>query len=310
MPKQNSSQQLRTSPEVWRLTSVTRTKPATYNDVIKNAAGELRRAGLANPQSEARALVSAVTKLSRTELVLAAYQQLDNNLAREISHAVVRRKNKEPLSRIVGERDFFNRRFFIDETVLDPRPETETLILATLEIIETEGWADKAINILDVGTGSGCIITTLLAELPKARGVATDISETALSVAQKNAAHYGLSNRLTFLKGNLLEPVSGTFDLIVSNPPYIPTNDIEGLEPEVREYDPHLALNGGPDGLNVYREILKSILKVLNRGWLIVEVGAGQADDVKALFIDAVGPQARSWKDLNGHERCVAVRTQ
>jgi release factor glutamine methyltransferase len=203
--------------------------------------------------------------------------------------------------------------FEVTPATLDPRPDTETLIEAALEIAREKDWLNKPIRILDVGVGTGCILITLLAELPNAIGVGIDISQSALEIAIRNANANGVSERATFRLGESLKRQSETFDLIVSNPPYIPAADIATLEPEVRNFDPHPALDGGADGLDVYRAFARELTAVLPSGAIVVEVGAGQAAVVAGLLTEAAGPRKkgpRFWQDLGGHVRCVAVETQ
>jgi release factor glutamine methyltransferase len=221
----------------------------------------------------------------------------------------------EPVSRILGVRGFYGRTFRISPATLDPRPCTETVIEAALEIADREGWRERPIRILDVGTGSGALLVTLLAELPSATGIGTDISDGALAAARENARGLGVASRAAFLNRSILEGVDGTFDLLVSNPPYIPTGDIAALEPEVRDFDPAGALDGGVDGLDFYRALAAGLAGRVPAGWALVEVGAGQAAAVESIFRgaadgDAAAPEIRLWKDLGQHTRCVAVRTQ
>ena len=288
----------------------TETKRVTIKDIVSDAALELRASAVKEPLNEARALVAASLNLKRQQLVLDADRLIDGPSHQKVLTALARRKKREPLSRIVGTRDFYGRSFLINESVLDPRPDTETLILAALEIVEQEGWHDQPIRVLDIGTGSGCIIITLLKELPHAQGCATDICSAALTTAEQNAKIHEVSDRLEFVQGDGLEPVEGSFNLVVSNPPYIPSNDIDDLEPEVSLFDPRHALDGGPDGLIVYRQILMSLNKALQNGWFIAELGEGQAEKVARLLGHSVGTKLRSWQDLNGRTRCVAARTQ
>ena len=225
-----------------------------------------------------------------------------------------RRALREPVSRILGRRDFYGRVFHVTAATLDPRPCSETLIEAALELAREEGWRGRPIRILDVGTGSGCLLLTLLAELPLATGLGTDISGEALAVAEENARRLGLAQRSRFAVANFLEGIEETFDLVVANPPYVASTDIAGLEPEVRDHDPLPALDGGPDGLDGYRAIAADIKRIVPTGWTLVEVGAGQAAAVAQLLQgggpDRPLPAARMWRDLGGHVRAVAVKTQ
>ncbi len=227
------------------------------------------------------------------------------------------------MSRIAGEREFYGRAFHISPATLDPRADTETLVEAALDVAKAEGWDRKPIRVLDVGTGSGCLLVTLLAELPLATGLGTDISPEALLVAEGNAARHGVAARARFAARRSLSGIDGTFDLLVSNPPYIRTADIAGLAPEVRDHDPPLALDGGLGGLDIYLEIADKLAGAVPDGWALFEVGAGEAQGVLAEVerrryscgngARAKGARAhgewRTWTDLGGHVRCIGVRT-
>jgi len=195
-----------------------------------------------------------------------------------------RRLAREPVHRIVGQKEFWGISLNISGAVLEPRADTECLIDAVLEYLDSQGHRNDPLRIADIGTGSGAIVLALLSELPNAVAVATDISQEALQVAQTNAQNIQLENRISFLQGSYLEPLSGKFDLIVSNPPYIPSQDILRLEPEVRENDPVIALDGGIDGLDAYRCLLSELAALLNmEGRLFFEIGFDQAGDVSEL---------------------------
>ena len=213
----------------------------------------------------------------------------------------------------MGEREFYGRRFTLSPATLDPRPDSETLIETAIDIAAREGWRERQIRILDIGTGTGCLLLTLLAELPLATGLGTDISAAALQTAAMNAASLDVAARATFALADMLDGVDGTFDLVVSNPPYIASADIADLSPEVREFDPRAALDGGADGLDFYRRIVADLGRVLD-GWAIFEVGAGQADAVAMLsqqaFVKTRRAEVTRHSDLGGHTRCVAVGLQ
>jgi release factor glutamine methyltransferase len=189
----------------------------------------------------------------------------------------------------------------VTTATLDPRPDTETLIDAALALMP------RRARILDLGTGTGAIAITLLAERPDASAVATDISPAALAVAAENAERSGVAERLGLIHGSWFEPVTGVFDIIVSNPPYIPAGDIAGLSPDVRNFDPILALVGGADGLDPYRAISACANRHLaEAGHVLVEIGAGQADEVAAIFAAAGFGSPERHRDLGGHMRCLA----
>ena len=220
-----------------------------------------------------------------------------------------RRANGEPLSRIVCRREFWGLPISISRDVLDPRPETETLVETALSLLRDRRSAP--LRILDLGIGSGAILCALLHELPRAQGIGVDISPAAVRVARSNIERCGCAERATIGAGNWTDNVSGAFDLIVSNPPYVRTADIDRLPPEVRNFDPVSALDGGDDGLDAYRSILPRAAKLLApNGWLLAELGQGQAANVLALAEAAGFHHCMVRKDLAGLDRVVAGSLQ
>ncbi len=261
---------------------------------------ELRLIDVESPQLDARLLLQWATGLSRENLILEPERYVETAAAQTFRQFIARRLSHEPVSRILGEREFYGRPFQVTPAVLDPRPDTETLIDFALPMMP------GGCRILDLGTGSGAIIVTLLAERPEATGVAVDLSGTALAVATANARAHSVADRLEFMQGSWFEPVAGRFDLIVSNPPYIPAGDIQGLEADVRDYDPHLALAGGPDGLDPYRAIAGAASDYLAPGGhIVVEQGAGQAQAVETIFAQSGYRLVGKGVDLGGHIRCL-----
>lgn len=272
----------------------------------------LREGGIETPERDARLLVAAALGRDSQGLLMEPERVLAGAEMAHLAGTCRRRLLHEPVSRILGRRDFYGRMFAIDAATLDPRPDTETIVEAVLAIAATEGWRTRPLRILDVGTGSGCLIVTLLAELPRATGVATDISAEALAMAQRNAGAHGVGDRLQVLRTRSLDGIERPFDLLVSNPPYIPSQDIAALAPDVRDHDPRVALDGGADGLDIYREIAGRLGAVVPRGWAAFEVGAGQAEAVAALMATALGAAHRETRfdnDLGGHIRCVTLMT-
>lgn len=239
--------------------------------------------GVHNARLEAEWLLCAATGLDRVGLYINFEKPLNDAELALYRTMVVRRARREPLQHILGTQEICGLDFEVNADVLIPRHDTETLVK------EAMARMPHARSVLDIGTGSGCIAVALARQLPEAAVTATDISEAALQVAQRNAQRHGTA--IEFLHGSLFSPLDGRrFDLIVSNPPYIPADDIAGLEPEVRDYDPRQALDGGEDGLSLYRLMIPAALEHLNRdGWLLVETGIGQADDVSELFMEAGG---------------------
>lgn len=234
--------------------------------------------GVTNARLEAEWMLSAATGMDRVGLYLNFEKPLNEEELARYRSMVTRRGRREPLQHILGSQEFCGAEFDVTPDVLIPRHDTETLVLEALKR------APDAVSVLDVGTGSGCIAVALAQKLPAAHVTAVDISAKALVVARRNAVKNSVA--IEFLEGSLCGPVAGrAFDLIVSNPPYIPSRDIDALEPEVRDFDPRGALDGGTDGLDLYRALLPSSLTCLRPGgWLIVEIGAGQEHDVKQLF--------------------------
>jgi release factor glutamine methyltransferase len=270
----------------------------------------LRAAGVDTPERDARLLTAAALGIGQLDLIASPDRWLSPAEAARFAEHLRRRAQREPVSRILGRRAFYGREFAITPVTLDPRPDTETLVELALEIADEQGWRSRAIRIVDIGTGSGCILLTLLAELPLATGLGTDIDPAALEVAAANAAQLGLSDRVRFTPARSLAGLNETFDLLVSNPPYIPSGEIPGLEPEVRHYDPPGALDGGPDGLDIFREIARDLRCAVPHGWAVFEVGAGQAEKVVEILDPGHHGVTRVRRDLAAHQRCVAVWTQ
>jgi release factor glutamine methyltransferase len=215
-----------------------------------------------------------------------------------------RRLAREPVSRILGKREFFGETYAVDPAVLDPRPDTETLVEAVLAVFGPR--ADKALRLLDLGTGSGAILGALLGQLPQAIGFGVDLSPAACAIARLNLDGLGLSSRAFILAGHWLAPISGRFDVIVSNPPYIRAGEIAGLDPEVRLFDPHLALDGGPDGLEAYGAIASAVAPHLAPcGILAFELGADQLTPVESILRSCGLEPVGGRRDLAGRERVV-----
>jgi release factor glutamine methyltransferase len=274
----------------------------------------LREAGIEAPELDARLLLCHATGLSHEAYVACGNDTLSPAAAARFDAYVGRRLAGEPVSRLIGAREFYGRPFRIDQSTLDPRPDTETLIEAALGLVDREGLGDAPLNILDLGTGSGCILVTLLAELPLARGVGIDKSLQALDIARANAQILGVGDRADFSVGDWLEAVKGTFDLVVANPPYLSVADMAGLAPEVRDHDPREALDGGPDGLSAYRRIAPCLGKALRPGgFALFEVGPDQAEAVLGLLAEAgldAGGGEYLWRDLAGRLRVVGGRAR
>jgi release factor glutamine methyltransferase len=288
---------------------------ANLAEAMRALAAQFHAAGIDTPEQDARLLVLAAVGVSQEAYVLDPRQPLTAEASTRLASFRDRRLAREPVSRILGRRDFWGHSFIIDPSTLDPRPETETLIEAVLGIVAEEGQRDQPLRILDLGTGTGCILLSLLAELPQAVGVGVDIEPRALAIAARNAESLGLSDRVIFHCANWTANLSGFFHYIVANPPYIRREDISTLDPEVRQYDPRLALDGGPDGLDAYRRIARDTVPNAAPGaWLALEAGAGQMPQLIELLTESGwgegGSSRRVYRDLLGHDRVVAVRKQ
>jgi release factor glutamine methyltransferase len=274
----------------------------TRRGLLKQAGERLDAHGIETATLDARLLFQAATGLRHEDIVAEVDLIVPLEAAARFSSFLERRCKFEPVSRIMGTREFYGRSFQVTPDVLDPRADTETLIGAVLGLAKGRG----SLRILDLGTGSGALAVTLLAELPDASAVACDLSAAALQVAKGNAEALGVAGRASFMQANWFEGIGGKFDLIVSNPPYIPLGDIAGLAPDVREFDPPRALDGGPDGLEAYRRLANGAGGHLApKGHIILEIGAGQENAVNELFMRQGFDRESRHLDLGGHARCL-----
>ena len=276
----------------------------TAGHLIDEATIVLEQAGIESPRREARLLLAHVLNDVASHLAMMPDRPVPDDKAALFTALVTRRSSHEPFAYITGSRAFWTLDLEVSPATLIPRPDTETLVDAALKHV---GHAGRRLDILDLGTGTGAILLSLLTELPLAEGVGVDVSGPALEVARRNAMRAGVGARAAFSISSWCSHVRGAFDLIVSNPPYIPTADIAGLDAGVREHEPILALDGGPDGLGAYRAISAAAPDHLNEGGaLIVEVGQGQASDVSALFRRRGFTRIEVFRDLAGIERVVS----
>ena len=265
-----------------------------------------RAAGSETPSLDARLLICEALGIDHAALVRDADAALGSASARLVSLAN-RRLAGEPISRILGRREFYGLSFALGPDTLDPRADTETLVDAALQLLQDR--ANLPLRVLDLGTGTGAILAALLSHCPAAFGIGIDRAAGACAVAAANLGALGLAARAALVCGDWAEAIVGAFDLVVSNPPYIASGEIAALAPDVRGHDPRLALDGGADGLAAYRALVPAAAILLRAGgWLVVEIGAGQADAVAALQrkagLDAIGAH----RDLGGHIRVVHGR--
>ena len=277
---------------------------ATLVSAWTAARKRLEAVGVESPAIDARLLLEAAAEVGRVDILNDPKRALSAEQAERLEGFVRRREGREPVSQIIGRRAFWTLNLKVTADVLTPRPETERLLDVALAMVP----ADRPFRALDLGVGSGAILLALLAERPLASGVGVEISEAALEVARDNAAELGLESRADLRLGDWTEGLADAeFDLVLANPPYIPTAEIETLEPEVREHEPRLALDGGPDGLDAYRRLAPEILRVLKPGgFFAVEIGIGQGAAVEALFAAAGADQLARHPDLSRRDRIVA----
>ena len=287
----------------------------TVRDVIRAATAFLDAAGIEDAAIDARRLVAHALDIDRETLLREPEAPPPAGALMRLGAVLARRAVHEPVARIIGARDFYGLTLALNADTLDPRPDTETIVAAALHFAARIPRQDsEPLRILDLGTGTGAIALALLAALPDAEALAIDISTSALTVAGQNAERHGLADRIRFAQSHWLDGVNGRFHLVVSNPPYIPTADIDGLTPEVTGWDPRRALDGGPDGLDAYRAILASAGRVLAPGgWILFEVGHDQGRQVAELAVElgfAPAPlDLPLLRDLGGVMRCVALAT-
>jgi release factor glutamine methyltransferase len=280
----------------------------TVAQVRRRLADAFLEAGLDAPELDARLLAGHALGLGHSQLVAEGDRVLSDEEMQSLSLLAARRLRREPVARILGVKEFWGLPLKLGTATLVPRPETETVVEAALAAIDAAGPRNRALHIADLGTGSGALLLSLLTELPNATGVGTDMSFAALETALANASRLNLASRARFLISDFGAALTETFDLVVSNPPYIATGEIAALPPEVR-HDPRRALDGGPDGLHCYRAIAGQASQLLApSGLLVVEIGIGQEDAVASLFRAAGLAPAPAKLDLAGIPRALSAR--
>ena len=274
---------------------------------LAQAEARLSQAGVETPRLDARLLLAHVMDCPAPHLSLKSREILSLAQLQAFTALVDCRQRRQPVSQIVGFRGFWTLDLQVSSDTLDPRADSESVIEAVLDAFPHR---DRALRVLDLGTGTGCLLLAVLSEYPQAQGIGVDISPAALAVARGNAVRNHLDARTIFIQSRWGEAVADQrFDVILSNPPYIPAGDIAGLQPEVRDWEPHLALDGGPDGLDCYRQILPWMAQALLPGGMaFLEIGAGQRDDVAAIGAAAGLVLQAVRSDLGGIERCLVFR--
>ena len=278
--------------------------PLTIDAALKLGAARFQAAGLELPQLDARLLLQSVMGMEHSDLISANERQLNDQQIATFNEFIEQRLKRQPVNRIVGEKQFWGLTLKTSDAVLDPRADTECLVEAVINSLDLQGRRNDVLRIVDIGTGSGAIILALLSELPSAVAVATDISSDALKIARFNAEKLGYSSRISFQQGSYFESLSGLFDVIISNPPYISTIDIAMLEPEVREYDPTIALDGGVDGFDAYRCLLSESGNFLtDDGMVFFEIGFDQAEAITTMANESGWRNVKILKDYGQNDR-------
>ena len=270
-------------------------------EIIKFGSNILKEKKISSFVLDSEILLSKTLNKSREDILINLDQKINTKNILAYKEYLKRRSNNEPIAYILGEKEFWSKKFYVNKDTLIPRPETELLVDKILKM-----YRDKKISILDIGTGSGCIIISLLSSLKNSKGIGIDISKNAILIAEKNALKYKLTKRVKFINKSFKNIFSKKFDLIVSNPPYIDSKDIKNLSNDIKRYEPRIALDGGNDGLDLIKKVIyksKSILKI--RGLLALEIGNEQIKKVSKILIDNNFKIKHVIKDYKANVRCV-----
>jgi release factor glutamine methyltransferase len=275
-------------------------------EALRWAVLRLQQERIESASLDARILLEYVLGVSREQLLFSLDLPIMPEQYARLETLVEKRAKHQPIAQLIGKREFWGMNFVVSEATLDPRPDSETLIEYVLERVQNRA---DSLRILDLGTGTGCLLLSLLSELPAARGVGVDYCDNALLVARENALALGFSSRAEFINSNWCEKVEGKFDIILSNPPYIPTKIIPTLEPEVSQFEPMLALDGGEDGLACYRKIIKILPGIMAKdGFAAFELGMGQRRGIEELAMENGLEVAGARNDLSGITRCIVLQ--
>ncbi|MEM6563920.1 MAG: peptide chain release factor N(5)-glutamine methyltransferase [Pseudomonadota bacterium] len=272
----------------------------TAAEAMISAVARLRAAGVPDPARDARLLLAHAARVDAARVTLIAPEDIAPEIAERYEHLVSLRAVRVPVSQLIGGREFYGRRFEVSRDVLDPRPETESLIEVAL--------SEPFQTVLDLGLGSGCILITLLAEREASTGIGVDISEAACLQASANAVRHCVAGRASVLQSDWFNAVEGRFDLIVSNPPYLSEQEMSDSQPELSDHEPRIALTDGADGLTAYHIIASHAQSYLNaQGRVLVEIGATQADDVRRIFAHQGWAEIAILPDLDGRDRVISA---
>ena len=279
---------------------------STVGELVQSVAGRLEAEGIAESRLEARLMLAEAAGWTLEKIIAERDTALEAGVVARVERLAARRLEREPMSHILGWREFWSLRFKVTPDVLTPRPDSETIVEAVLGALPDR---QAKLRVLDLGVGSGCLLLALLHELPGASGMGVDRSARALVVARQNARALGLGGRAEFRTGDWGDGLEEVFEVVVSNPPYVPSDDIEGLDPEVSEHEPWLALDGGSDGLDCYRRLVGQLGYLVRPGGVVaLEVGRGQAPSVARLISDAGFRGVTTHNDLGGIARVVLAR--
>jgi len=284
------------------------TPASTIGAIYQHLSDELAAAGIEEPRLEARMLLCFAAGLEQSRIIGYPEDEISADTAAKLNEFSQRRKTGEPIAYISGQKEFWSLNFKVSRETLIPRPDSETLVEAVLSALPDKS---AGLSILDLGTGTGCLLLALLSELPNAKGLGLDISPAACEIAQENAEMLSLTSRATIQQGDWMTKLSGEFDVIISNPPYIIESDIAELEQGVNQFEPHLALSGGADGLDAYHLIAAQCKTHLPpNGLLAVECGIGQVPDIKGIFKKNNLIVKSVHKDIANVERCILATVQ
>jgi release factor glutamine methyltransferase len=274
------------------------------SELLHSGSRALKLKKIETHQLDSELVLSNLLKKRRENLIINSNQNVSENTILNFKKLITRRANREPLAYILKKKEFWSKDFFVNRNILIPRPETELLCESIIKIFK-----NKSLHILDMGTGSGCIILSILSEIKTAKGIGIDISKKAIEVAKKNSNKHNLNKRVKFFNKSLEDIYGYKFDLIVSNPPYVRTSDIKSLSEDVKRFEPKIALDGGKDGLDVIKKVIYKSTTILKKlGWLALEIGKGQHYKVSQLLKKKNFKEELLVRDYKNNVRCILAR--